>query len=270
VKFTRGRRTTGRHARGSGQAAQPASRPQEASAPEDATGGAGAPEAANPGRAGGPYDRAEAPAGVRRLDLGSLQIPSISGVEVRVQASPDGTVQRVVLVHGTSALRLAAFAAPRSEPIWDEVRAEISKSLFAEGVAVREVEGEYGIELRGRAGTKEGPRELRIVGVEGPRWLVRADFQGPAAVDAHAARQLAECLRGLVVDRGGEARPAREPLPLRLSPEMATQIQQQPAAGGRPAAPGRPGGRKPSPRPVTGGPQATGGPNGSGPAAGGP
>lgn len=261
MKFPNGRRT-GRHARGSdrGQASRP---DPEASAPEPAVDGAGPGEAGKIGHAG-PYDITQAPAGVRRLDLGSLRIPSVGGVQVRMQANPDGAVQRVVLVHGTSALQLAAFAAPRTERIWDEVRSEISKSLFAEGIAVREVEGEYGIELRGRASTKEGSRELRIVGVEGPRWLVRADFQGPAAVDAEAARQLTECLHGLVVDRGAEARPAREPLPLRLSPEMAAQLQlqQQPPPAGAPAH--RTGSRKPSPRPVTDGH------NGSGPAAGGP
>ena len=37
-----------------------------------------------PARPGGPYDVSQAPAGVTRLDLGSLKIPSVSGVEVRV------------------------------------------------------------------------------------------------------------------------------------------------------------------------------------------
>ena len=89
----------------------------------------------------GPYDVTEAPAGVQRLDLGSLQIPAIEGVEVRVQANPDGVVQQVVLVHGANALQLGVFAAPRSEGIWDEVRAEIRKSLFNDGVAAEEVDG---------------------------------------------------------------------------------------------------------------------------------
>ena len=51
----------------------------------------------------GPYDERHAPDGVQRLDLGSLQIPAIEGVEVRVQANPEGGVEQVVLVDGESA-----------------------------------------------------------------------------------------------------------------------------------------------------------------------
>ena len=203
----------------------------------------------------GPYDVTEAPEGVERLDLGSLQIPAIAGVEVRVQADAEGQVQQVILVDGESALQLGVFAAPRSEGIWDEVRADIRKQLFDDGVAVEEVDGEYGTELRARVRTPEGVTDLRFVGVDGPRWMVRGVYQGPAAVDPGQAGSLTECLRGLVVDRGVEAMPVREPLPLRLPREMAEQARaaQEDAPGeqrvnGAPAqqAEAR---RRPSPRP---------------------
>jgi hypothetical protein len=177
----------------------------------------------------GPYDVSEAPDGVERLDLGSLRVPAVEGVEIRVQAGEDGTVQQVVLVHGDSALQLGAFAAPRSEGIWDEVRDEIKSSLKADGVAAAETEGEYGTELRARVRSPEGPSELRFIGIDGPRWMVRGVFQGPAALDPEAAGPLAECLHGLVVDRGKEAMPVREALPLRLPKEVAEQAQAQQA-----------------------------------------
>jgi hypothetical protein len=209
----------------------------------------------------GPYDVSEAPEGVRRLDLGSLQIPAIDGVEVRVQANPEGVVQQVVLVHGDNALQLGVFAAPRSEGIWDEVRAEIRKSLFDDGVAAEEIEGEYGVELRARVRTPDGLTDLRFIGVDGPRWMVRGVYQGPAAIDPGRAGALVDCLHGLVVDRGHEAKPVREPLPLRLPRDVADQAKAQGATAPEPppAAPvvngERPGGgqapprRKPSPRP---------------------
>jgi Protein of unknown function (DUF3710) len=201
----------------------------------------------------GPYDVEEAPEGVERLDLGSLQIPAIAGVEVRVQADAEGQVQQVILVDGESALQLGVFAAPRSEGIWDEVLADIRKQLFSDGVAAEEVDGDYGIELRARVRTPEGVTDLRFVGIDGPRWMVRGVYQGPAAVDPGAAGSLTECLRGLVVDRGVEAMPVREPLPLRLPREMAEQAR----AAGEPSADQRVNGtpaqaagrRKPSPRP---------------------
>lgn len=243
--FSRGNRRHGRHARIDPPRSRGAARgPRQPLAEElgldsgagpgegeqPVTGTVGSDQAVPPAPAAGPYDLAQAPAGRARLDLGSLHIPSISGVQVRVQANPDGTVARVVLVHDGSALQLAAYAAPRSEPIWDEVRDEIRRSLFAEGVAVEEIPGEYGRELRARVRTPEGLKDLRFIGVDGPRWLVRADLQGPAAVDPASSPELLQCLRGLVVDRGDEARPAKELLPLRLSAKMAAQVQQQAAA----------------------------------------
>src|SRR6266542_4477789 len=201
----------------------------------------------------------DAPAG-DRLDLGSMQVPAVEGVEVRVHADPDGAIHQVVLVHGDSALQLGVFAAPRSEGIWDEVRADIRKELRNDGAASEEVDGEYGVELRSRVPMGEGSTDIRFVGIDGPRWMVRAVYQGPAAVVPDAAEPLAECLRGLVVDRGTEAMPVREPLPLRLPRDMAEQAQQaqqtQQPAGANGAPVGQGGGqgsgnvrRRPSPRP---------------------
>jgi hypothetical protein len=184
----------------------------------------------------GPYDVSEAPEGVARLDLGSLQIPATDGVEVRVQAGPDGAIQQVVLVHGDSALQLGVFAAPRSEGIWDEVRAELRTSLRQDGAAVDEIGGPYGSELRARVRTPEGVTDLRFVGVDGPRWMVRAIYQGPAAVRAEAATVLAGCLAGVVVNRGTQAMPVREPLPLQL-PREAQAPGLEPAVVSAPASP---------------------------------
>ncbi|PZG19576.1 DUF3710 domain-containing protein [Micromonospora craterilacus] len=174
----------------------------------------------------GPYDVTEAPDGVQRLDLGSLQIPAVPDVEVRVQADQQGVIQQVVLVHGQSALQLGVFAAPRSEGIWNEVREEIRQSLFKDGAAAQEVAGEYGPELHARVRTEDGLTDLRFVGVDGPRWMVRAVYQGEAATNPAAAGPLAQCLDGLVVDRGGEAKPVREPLPLRLPREAGEAGEQ--------------------------------------------
>jgi Protein of unknown function (DUF3710) len=180
----------------------------------------------------GPYDQRHAPAGVQRLDLGSLQIPAIEGVEVRVQANPDGVVEQIVLVDGESALQLGVFAAPRTEGIWNEVRDEIAQAMVADGVTAQEVRGPYGIELTARVNTPEGLADLRFVGVDGPRWMVRALFQGRAAADRSSEGALGEVLNGLVVVRDNEARPVREALPLQLPKEMTEQVQPgQPAPG---------------------------------------
>jgi hypothetical protein len=188
---------------------------------------AGDPEPVTPDF--GPYDDAVAPDGVQRLDMGSLQIPAIDSVEVRVQANPDGSVDTIVLVEGESALQLGVFAAPRSEGIWDEVRDEIEESLAGDGVRPRKIQGPYGTELVADVNTPEGPAVVRFVGVDGPRWMLRALFQGPAAADQSYGGPLTVALEGLVVVRDDEARPVREPLPLRLPKEMQEHADQHAA-----------------------------------------
>lgn len=148
--FSRGSRTSGRHARSRREANRDAGRLAEelGVADDDQEQPSATEPAEEPAPApGGPYDVTEAPAGGRLLDLGSVRIPSVAGVDVRVQANQEGVVQQVVLVHGKSALQLGVFAAPRTEPLWDEVRAEIRKQLYDDGVAAQEVTGPYGIEL---------------------------------------------------------------------------------------------------------------------------
>ncbi|HTF12516.1 MAG TPA: DUF3710 domain-containing protein, partial [Asanoa sp.] len=85
MMFSRG--GSGRHARG--DRGDGSERPARGSA-----------QVPPPAPSHGPYDISEAPSGVERLDLGSLQIPALPDVEIRVQANPDGAVQQVVLVNG--------------------------------------------------------------------------------------------------------------------------------------------------------------------------
>ena len=178
----------------------------------------------------GPWDRRHAPAGVARLDLGSLQIPAVEGVEVRVQANPEGAIEHVVLVSGNGAVEFGAFAAPRTEGIWDEVRTEMVQEMTDAGLAVQEVPGRYGRELIARLPDPQGQLvDVRYIGVDGPRWFVKATFQGPVAADPADSPVLVECLEGLVVVRDDEPRPVREPLPMRLPQEMAEQAHAEPA-----------------------------------------
>ncbi len=256
VIFSRGGKS-GRHAaedpRRSGAERAAPDEPDEADALDEVEepGGAG-----GDGPASGPYDISEAPPG-ERIDLGSLKIPSVQGVEVRVQANAEGLVERVVLAHAGSVLQLGVFAAPRTEGIWDEVRAEILASFKRDGVAARETRGEYGTELRANVDTPEGKSDVRFVGIDGPRWMVRAVFQGRAAVDPAAAGPLNECLYGLVVDRGRDPMPERDPLPLRLPKELAEQARAQAEAQQAAAAGQHPPGGVNGTTPASGGPGGT-------------
>jgi hypothetical protein len=179
----------------------------------------------------GPYDVSEAPDdGQERLDLGALRIPAIGGVEIQMQAGADGVVQQVMLVHEESRLQLAACAAPRSEGIWDELRDTLRTSMAQAGARQEDASGDYGPELKATLRDGTSSVDIRHVGIDGPRWFVHAVFIGAAATDPSQAGPLGEALRGLIVDRGTDARPVGEPLPLRLPPQAAAHLAAQVAA----------------------------------------
>ncbi|MEP6695612.1 MAG: DUF3710 domain-containing protein [Pseudonocardiales bacterium] len=172
----------------------------------------------------GPWDAADVPDdGLARLDLGGLQVAAMTGIEVRVEADPSGAVVGVVLVRGASTLAMGAFAAPRQQGIWQEVRGELLETLRAEGAGGKERDGPFGTELTATVAGPQGRQAARFVGIDGPCWFLRGMFTGPAATDAVQAEPLEQALRNVVVSRGEGALPVRGPLPLALPSEVLGQ-----------------------------------------------
>jgi hypothetical protein len=185
----------------------------------------------------GPWDSGDEAPARERLDLGALQVAIPQGVELRLELSPEGHVMAVTLAHGESSAQLNVFAAPRTEGIWDEVRQEIADALNGGGGRASEGEGAFGTELRAIVpnevpgqGVVHAP--ARFIGVDGPRWFLRALLTGPAATEDHAARVLLDAVRDVVVVRGDEPMPAREPLVLTMPPEaqQVAEPEQEPGA----------------------------------------
>ena len=191
----------------------------------------GRPEVARPQ---GPWDVDDAPE-AERIDLGALQVRVPQDVELRLELSPEGQVMAATLVHAESTAQLNVFAAPRSEGIWAEVRQEIAEALNGSGGRATEGHGALGPELRAVV-PQEVPGQgvvhapARFVGVDGPRWFLRALLTGPAATEDAAARPLLEVIREVVVVRGADPMPAREPLPLTLPPEAQQAAAPEPEA----------------------------------------
>ena len=201
-----------------------------AGADADAAGEASAPSP--PSRPKGPWDVTDAPereGGL--LDLGALRLPVSEGLDVRVDLSPQGEVVAATLVRGESALQVSAFAAPRTEGIWDEVRAEISESLGRGGGQAQEASGPFGTELRAGVPTEVPGQGVvlaaaRFLGVDGPRWFLRGLITGAAASDADRAAELEADFREIVVVRGGDPMVVRDPLLLTLPPDVQAQATQ--------------------------------------------
>ena len=166
----------------------------------------------------GPYDERDAPDDdVARVDLGALRIPVNANLEVRLDVNEAQQVIAATLAgqHGT--MQLGVFAAPRNEGIWDEVRAEIAASMNAQrGQAKERHDGPFGTELTGKLPGEGGLVPVRFIGIDGPRWFLRAMLVGPAAVEESKAAPFLRAFEQVIVARGTDPLPVREPVPLRL------------------------------------------------------
>jgi hypothetical protein len=166
----------------------------------------------------GPFDvRDEPDDEATRVDLGALRVPVVEDYDLRVDLDQAQQVMSATLAVPEGTMQLGVFAAPRNEGIWDDVRGEIAASL----ARTTEPDGPFGTELHGTLTAEGGARvPVRFIGVDGPRWFLRAMIVGPIAQDAARAKVFEEALRGIVVVRGADPLPVREPVPLHLPPDV--------------------------------------------------
>jgi hypothetical protein len=190
----------------------------------------------------GPWDEADAPDdGMERVDLGALRIPALPGMELRLEVGPQQQIGGATIVLGESTLSVAVFAAPRAGGVWDDVRRELARTASGQGGSLKEVQGPFGPELAGTVmATAQGeggaPMQLRLparfLGVDGPRWFLRGTVIGPAGAGGAAGQAVDEAFRAIVVVRGTEPMPVRDPLPLTLPPQAAEQLSADQGADG--------------------------------------
>lgn len=181
----------------------------------------------------GPFDVSEIDNQDGYVDLGALLIAPTEGLQLRLEV--EEATQRVVAVTldlAGSSLQLQAFAAPRSEGLWDEIREQIGQSVGGQGGQVEEIQGGFGTELIAKlpasgADGSHGYRVARFIGVDGPRWFLRGVLGGEAAINREAAAGLEGLFRKVVVVRGENPMPPRDLLQLRLPKDAAPQPPQQ-------------------------------------------
>ena len=175
-------------------------------------------------RADGPWDISEKrPEGdPSYIDLGPLLVRARDEFSIQLPAEGEnGQIASAVLVAEDSALELRAFAATRSGGLWDEVRDDLILEVARLNGTCEQVAGPFGDELLVQVPVElpdgeEGFQPSRIVGVEGPRWLLRGTFLGEAGLNPSDEGILMQAFRDVIVVRGDEARIAREALLLTL------------------------------------------------------
>ncbi len=199
-----------------------AAEPDESQAETESTDSMDQASVLNGRRASGPFDVSEISSRDGYVDLGALLITPSEGLQLRLEV--EEATQRVVAVTmdlDGSSLQLQAFAAPKTEGLWDEIREQLGQSVGSQGGQVEEVQGTFGTELvaklpAGAPDGSQGYRVARFIGVDGPRWFLRGVLGGAAAMEREAAAPLEALFRKIVVIRGDSPMPPRDLLQLRL------------------------------------------------------
>ena len=184
----------------------------------------------------GPWDREETDADEgddSYIDLGGLLVKGMEGLELRLQVEDqEGTVSGIMLAGPDSGLELRAFAAPRSAGIWDGVREDIAAEAIRLGGTATEIDGEFGTELvlsvpvtlpDGKTATQPS----RVVGVDGPRWLLRGTFLGRSVQNPDPDGPLETAFRNVIVARGDEPMAPRDMIPMHMPAQAQAQLAQQ-------------------------------------------
>jgi hypothetical protein len=198
--------------------------------PDETVDAGGESAAASPGeRRTGPWDVAEVsldPEDTSLIDLGGLIVRGRQDIQLQLQVDEgSGQIVAVLMMAEEGAVELRPFAAPRSAGIWDDVRRQIAAETARLGGTATEADGAFGKELHVLVPV-QGPEgqqltePSRVLGIAGPRWLLRATLLGKPAVEPEPDGVIESALRDVVVVRGSEAMAPGDPLPLRL-PEGA-------------------------------------------------
>jgi hypothetical protein len=174
-------------------------------------------------RTAGPLDVTEVQGVKPYVDFGSLRIPSRENLAMRLEVEESS--QRIVAVSmdfGGSSLQLQAFAAPKNEGVWHEIRTQMRESLASQGGETEERIGSLGpeliakIPLNDESGKQAGHRLAKFIGVDGPKWFLRGVVGGAALNDARAAADIDDLFRSVVVVRGDVPLPPKDLLPLSI------------------------------------------------------
>jgi hypothetical protein len=176
-------------------------------------------------RAHGPWDVSEMPVDEddeTRAHLGALSIKGHPEMELRLQVDESsGQVQAVMLIAKDGAMELRAFAAPRNEDLWDDIRPKLATEATRRGGRAEEVDGPYGTALRLVVpGTTPDGQQVEqpstVLGIAGPRWLLRVSMFGRPAREYRGDGLLETALRDVVVIRGSQPMAPGDTIPLVL------------------------------------------------------
>lgn len=155
------------------------------------------------------------------LNLGSMRVPLPMQSQVQVEMGQTGPkMVHIVTTHGRATP--VAFAAPRTGGLWEQSSEEIAEGMRSEGMPVEFQTGPWGREIVGTGANGI----IRIIGVEGPRWLYRVTLAAPNGKEDEMAALGRELVARSFIYRGNDPVLAGNSLPVVLPAQLAQQVQQ--------------------------------------------
>lgn len=156
------------------------------------------------------------------LNLGSMKLALPKDSQVQVEMGDQGPkMLHVVTTFGR--ITPVAFAAPRSGSQWQEASQEIAEGMRKENLKVTVETGPWGHEI---VGDSPNGGAIRIIGVDGPRWMLRMTLASPSDKADELAALGREVTARTFVYRGDEPVLAGSSLPVALPAQLAQQVQE--------------------------------------------
>lgn len=171
----------------------------------------------------------------RYISFGSMFLPLVEGLTIRAKRSQDpqspSPLESITVQLGDGAIEIVPFAAPKTLGLWDDM----SDELLDANKSAKVQEGRFGDEVMLPVAVKGKTMMTRIVGVDGPRWLLRGIFTGDAADgESDNKKDLEDYFAQIIVRRGDAPLAPRDIIPI-LPPKTAAQRRADAAAAAKTA-----------------------------------
>lgn len=178
----------------------------------------------------GPFDINDVETVEGMHNFGVLNLPMEPGVRVQFTINKRTRAAMGALAQlAGSSISINVYAAPKSAGLWPDIRDELAESITKGGGTANFREGPFGPEVEAMIPKKEvnEVRHVRYVGVDGPRWFLRAALEGEAVTNADTRELAYDYLRKVVVDRGNDPYPVRDQLELTMPDSAKARVEEK-------------------------------------------
>lgn len=179
----------------------------------------------------GPWDANDHDTTSGYFDFGPLRIPARPGIELQPMRAPgQKLIHSLRAVAGSSAVLFTVVADRKSGGIRQELIELSKQQCAAQELVLEQTEGPWGTEFIIHPKEK-GLTPSRLVAIEGPRWVLKLQIVGRAAIEESDREIIDQIIHDVVVYRDGSPRPAGTIIPL-VIPDPTVQVEED-LNGGR-------------------------------------